>query len=68
MIVKIEYDKEADAAYIYMVSKIKDGEVKKALQLNEDIILDFNEKEKLLGIEVLNASKHLSKEVLLEEA
>ncbi|HLC85824.1 MAG TPA: DUF2283 domain-containing protein [Candidatus Nanoarchaeia archaeon] len=65
---RIEYDKEADAVYIYIVSDIKEGEAKKTLQLNDDIILDFDKNEKLLDIEVLNASKHLSKDILLEEA
>jgi len=68
MIMRIEYDKEADAVYIYIVSDIKEGEAKKTLQLNDDIILDFDKNEKLLDIEVLNASKHLSKDILLEEA
>ncbi len=63
---KFEYDKEADAAYIYVKYPIKKGEAKKTIELNEDIILDFNEKGKLLGIEILDASKVLSKEAIIE--
>lgn len=63
---EIEYDKEADAAYIYVEYPIKKGEAKKTIELNENIILDFNEKGKLLGVEILNASKILNKKVLLE--
>lgn len=58
---KITFDKEADAAYIYLKEKINDGEVVRTISINEDITLDFNSDNKLVGIEVLNASKNLSK-------
>jgi len=61
---RIEYDKEADAGYIYLVDEIKEGEAAKTIELNSDIILDFDKSGKLLGMEVLNASKVLGKEVL----
>ena len=63
---KFEYDKEVDAAYIYIEYPIKDGEAKRTIELNENIILDFDEKGKLLGVEILDASKVLKKEALLE--
>ncbi len=63
---KLEYDKEVDAAYIYLQYPIKEGEAKKTIGLNDNIILDFNENDKLIGVEVLNASKTLSQEVLSE--
>ena len=63
---KIEYDKEVDAAYIYLKYPIKDGEAKKTIELNDNIILDFDEKDKLLGVEILDASKVLNKKVLIE--
>ncbi len=59
---KIEYDKEADAAYIYLVESIGKGEAVKTIELNQNIILDFDKQGKLLGIEVLDASKTLNKE------
>lgn len=62
---RIEYDKEADAAYIYIVESIEDGEALKTIELNENIILDFDKDGKLLGIEILDASKVLSKELLI---
>ena len=58
---KTEFDKEADAAYICLKAKIEDGEAVKTITLNEDIVLDFNSDNKLVGIEVLNASKNLAK-------
>ncbi|HLC73923.1 MAG TPA: DUF2283 domain-containing protein [Candidatus Nanoarchaeia archaeon] len=63
---KIEYDKDVDAAYIYLDYPIKDGEVKKTIGLNDNIILDFNNKDKLIGVEILDASKVLNKKVLEE--
>lgn len=63
---KFEYDKDVDAAYVYIEHPIKDKEVKKTIELNENIILDFSNKGKLLGIEILNASKVMNKKVLVE--
>lgn len=63
---KFEYDKEADAAYIYIEDSIKNGEVKKTIELNENIIPDFDKEGKLLGVEVIDASKVLNKKVLLK--
>ncbi len=68
MIMKIEYDKEVDAAYIRITQDIKEGMAKKTVALNEDIILDFDSSDKLIGIEILNASKHLDKKTLPQEA
>jgi len=62
---RFEYDKSVDAAYIYL-EDIKKGKVKKTIELNENIILDFNSKGKLLGVEILDASKVLNKKVLIE--
>lgn len=63
---KFEYDKEVDAAYIYLEYPIKDGEVKKTIELNENIIIDFDDKDKLLGVEILNASKVLNQKTLIQ--
>ena len=63
---KFEYYKEVDTAYIYIEHPIKAGEVKKTIELNEDIILDFDKKGKILGVEILNASKVMNKKVLVE--
>ena len=63
---KLEYDKEADAAYIYLEYPIKKGQSKNTIELNENIMLDFDSKGKLLGVEILNASKVLNKKILVE--
>ena len=61
-----EYDKEANAAYIYLKYPIKEGDAKKTIALNDDIILDFDKDEKLIGVEVLSASRILIRKVLTE--
>ena len=65
---KLEYDKDVDAAYIYIEYPAKNGKAKKTIELNENIILYFDEDDKLIGVEVLSASKVLSKKVLSEKA
>jgi uncharacterized protein YuzE len=55
---KMTYDKEADALYI----RLLDGEYQcRVVRLTDDIALDFAEGEKLVGIEVLGASRLFQK-------
>ncbi len=61
---KIEYDKDVDAAYIYLDDSINDLGIKKTIELNGNIILDFGGDNKLIGMEVLDASKVLNKKLL----
>lgn len=63
---KLEYDKIVDAAYIYLKYPIKEGEAKKTIALNDDMILDFDKDRKLIGIEILNASKVMNKKTLAQ--
>jgi len=58
MEMKITYDKEADAAYIYF-KEIIPGEVKNTISLNESVNIDLDEEGRTLGIEILDASKNL---------
>ncbi len=62
---KVEYDSEADAAYIYF-KKIKPGEVKQTIVLNDNLIVDLNKKGKLLGLEILDATSSLTQKTLKE--
>jgi len=55
---KIEYDKFANAAYIYF-KEIGAGEVAETISLNDNINIDLNKEGKTLGIEILDASKNL---------
>jgi len=62
---KTEIDKEANAAYIYF-KDISEGEVAKTISLNESINIDLDKDGKILGIEVLEASKNLPKSGIQE--
>ena len=55
---KIEYDKNADAVYIYF-KNIVEGEIVQTISLNESVNIDLNAEGKTLGIEILDASKNL---------
>ena len=51
---EITYDREVDALYI----RLLEGEYQcRVVRLTEDIALDFTQGEKLVGIEVLAASR-----------
>ncbi len=59
---RITYDPEADAAYFYMSIKIDLPETR---DVDPDIYLDFDMTDRLVGIEVLDASKRLDLDHLL---
>lgn len=51
---KITYDKEADALYI----RLLEGRFEcRTVRLTDDVALDFSAGERLVGIEVLGASR-----------
>ncbi len=53
---KIRYDPEVDAAYI----SFKKGSTQvTTIRLTEDIAVDFGPGEEVVGIEVLDAAKHM---------
>ena len=53
---KITYDPEVDAAYIYLTEKR--GEVT-TVKANENVFLDYGPGDELVGIEILEASEVL---------
>ena len=53
---RITYDDKADAVYIYLTDAIKEP---KTRAIDDDINLDFDVEERLVGIEVLDASHRL---------
>jgi uncharacterized protein YuzE len=56
--VKISYDKESDAMYI----RLLEGDYEcRVVRLTDEIALDFAAGEKLVGIEVLDASRLFKK-------
>src|SRR5947208_13145805 len=54
----ITYDPQVDAMYIYL---IEGNQQCRTVQLNDDINLDFGDQERLVGIEILDASRVLGK-------
>ena len=54
---KIEYDKIADALYIYL----NKGKVAKTVKMQNRLIVDVAKNGKILGLEVLGASKQIPK-------
>jgi uncharacterized protein YuzE len=50
---KIEYSKEADAIYVYF----KEEYVAKSKEIEDGVVVDFDEKGQLIGIEVLDVSQ-----------
>ncbi len=50
---KINYDKEVDAAYIQLSEKEPSG----AVEIVEGVMIDMTEKNEVVGIEILQASK-----------
>jgi uncharacterized protein YuzE len=58
---KIEYDKEADALYI----QLREASVDDNIDIEEGVTVDLDEKRHIVGIEILDASKKLSLEDLV---
>jgi uncharacterized protein YuzE len=53
---KIEYDREVDALYIYLQQK----EVAKTVELTGGVNIDLDESGKLIGIEIIDATQEYS--------
>jgi uncharacterized protein YuzE len=58
--VKIEYDKEADALYI----QLKEKRVFDNIDIEDGVTIDIDEKGHIIGIEILDATKKLSRKDL----
>lgn len=57
---KVTYDPEADAMYIYFTEKKKSTRTE---EVSDDFLVDYSGNE-MIGIEILDASKKLPKEKL----
>lgn len=58
MEMKIKYDKNADAVYIYF-KEIEEGEVDRTISLNDNVAIDLDKEGRTLGIEILETKKNL---------
>lgn len=54
---KIKYDPQVDAAYI---SFTKGPTQVTTIRVTEDLAIDFGPHEEIVGIEILDASKHMN--------
>ena len=54
---KITYDKQADAMYIYF----RKGEVSKTAKVSSNVLIDLDITGNALGMELLGVSKQMSK-------
>jgi uncharacterized protein YuzE len=59
---QILYDSKTDLLYLRLDER-KQQIINK--RLSEDIVLDIGEDDKIVGIEIIDASKHLNLEALL---
>jgi len=58
--VRIEYDSKADAMYIWL----RKARYEISEELAENVIIDLDKHGRIIGIEVLDASKNLGKELV----
>jgi len=58
--VRVEYDEKADAMYIWL----RKAKYDVSEELAENVIIDLDRKGRIIGIEVLGASKNLGKEIV----
>lgn len=63
---RVTYDPDANAAHIYIVESIEPSEACSQEIVGDDIVLDYDDKGKLLGVEILNARRLLRTEVLFK--
>lgn len=57
---KIQYDKQADALYIYLGG----GRIKKTVKTGSNILVDSDAKDRVVGVEFYKISRSVSKEKL----
>jgi len=60
--VQVEYDKKADAMYIWF----RKAKYDISEELAENVILDLDKNGRIIGIEVLGASKNLGKDLVMK--
>ena len=60
--VQVEYDKKADAMYILL----RKAKYDISEELAENVILDLDKNGRIIGVEVLGASKNLGKDLVMK--
>ena len=54
---KIQYDKLADAMYLYL----KKGKISKTVKMKDRLLVDVDKSGKILGLEILDVSSQIPK-------
>ena len=57
---KIQYDKQADALYIYL----GEGNIKKTMRAGKNVLVDLDSKDRVVGVEFYKISRSVPKEKL----
>ena len=58
---KIEYDKEANALYVYF----REVEVAESKEIEDGVVVDFDTNGHIVGIEILEVSNRLTRQELV---
>lgn len=58
---KVYYDDEVDALYLKLGDEIPEG----VIEISEGVNIDTTSKDKIVGIEILNASKKIDLKTIL---
>jgi len=58
--IRVEYDSKADALYIWL----RKTRYEISEELAENVIIDLDKRGRIIGIEVLDASKNLGKQLV----
>jgi uncharacterized protein YuzE len=64
MTLKVEYDPEANAAYIRFSSEA----ILESEEVSAGIVLDYDDQGHIVGMEILDARSHLPSDVLIKAA
>ena len=57
---KIQYDKKADALYIYLGK----GRIKKTIKAGRNVLVDLGARERVLGVEFYKVSRSIPEKAL----
>jgi len=58
--IRVEYDSKADAMYIWL----RKAKYEISEELAENVIIDLDKRGRIIGIEILDASKNLGKQLV----
>jgi len=61
---KLTYSRDIDAAYLYVRERIGGGKAVRTPEIAPGVIVDFDVRGRVLGIEFLNASRHIPRRTL----